>query len=177
MPALPALRSLSVARRSSGAVSVLIARNGHRGRKGVMSEVGATINCLSAGLSNLNISADLCKCPTIEMSKLEREINNGREIMTRHYELTGPVTQPPPGPVSRVRPRLSLARSSRHPAPGPNYTECHLANLAGPDPGTNNLHTKCERDENPGLIRGRSVLSGEIFSRSALPGPGEGGQL
>ena len=117
--ALPALRSLSVARRSSGAVSVLIARNGHRGRKGVMSEVGATINCLSAGLSNLDISADLCKCPrtTIEMSKLERRINNGREIMTRHYELTGPVTQPPPGPVSRVRPRLSLSLAARDTRP------------------------------------------------------------
>ena len=53
-------------------------------------------------------------------------------MMARHYELTRPVTQAP---------SLSLARNTRHPAPGPNYTECHLANLAGPDPGTNNLHT------------------------------------
>ena len=80
--------------------------------------------------------------------------------MTRHYELTRPVTQAPS--LS-----LSLARNTRHPAPGPNYTECHLANLAGPDPGTNNLHTslgtKCERDEDQRLIRGSSVLFGEIY--------------
>ena len=65
--------------------------------------------------------------------------------MTRDYELTRPVTQPPPGlcRVSGPVPlslSLSLSLNSRHLAPGPNYTECHLANLAGPDPGTNNLH-------------------------------------
>ena len=87
-----------------------------------MSQVGAIINCLSAGLSNLNISADLCKCllTAIGMSKLEKEINDGRQIMTRHYELTGPVTQPPYrvlGPVSLslaardTRPRVPIIQS------------------------------------------------------------------